>query len=98
MGQLSRELYLTVREYSLGLSKKANLEKQQPTNLNSRCLQEVVGGLTGGCLFPMRLEFIPCPSDSLYGPRCLLAFQGLLELTEGEALEKGPLSPCGSYF
>lgn len=27
MGQLSRELYLTVREYSLGLSKKANLEK-----------------------------------------------------------------------
>lgn len=36
MGQLSPELYLTVQEYSLGLSKKANLEKQQPTNLNSK--------------------------------------------------------------
>lgn len=29
MGQLSRELYLTLLEYSLGLSEKKILEKQQ---------------------------------------------------------------------
>lgn len=59
-------------------------------DLNSRRLQEVVGGLTGGWLFPMRLEFVSCAPLTLCGPRCLLASQVLVELSEGEALGNGP--------
>lgn len=40
MGQVSRELYLIVLEYSVGLSEKQCLKINQPTNLNSRCFQK----------------------------------------------------------
>ena len=48
MEQLPWGLYLIVREYSPSLSDKQILAKPRPTNLNSRCLQEVVGSAAVG--------------------------------------------------
>lgn len=48
MEQLPWGLYLIVREYSPSLSDKQTLAKPQPANLNSRCLQEVVGSVAVG--------------------------------------------------
>lgn len=47
MEQLPQEPYLIVLEYSPSLSEKQILEKPQPTNLNGRCLHEVVGSPVG---------------------------------------------------
>ena len=52
MEQLPWGLCLIVREYSPTLSDKQILGKPQPENLNSRCLQEVVGSAAVGAGSP----------------------------------------------
>lgn len=59
MEQLPWGLYLIVREYSPTPSDKQILEKPQPANLNSRCLQEVVGSAAVGAGSP------PCGESGL---------------------------------
>lgn len=78
MEQLPWGLYLIVREYSPTLSDKQILGKPQPANLNSRCLQEVVGSAAVGAgspplrckwaILPVPLGHLACSEDPALFP------------------------------
>ena len=81
MEQLPQELYLIVLEYSPSLSEKQILEKPQPTNLNGRCLHEVVGSPVGRAApLSVGVGFSLHPSPSRLTLRSLLTLLFFLQI------------------